>query len=294
MRKILFTISALAAFIASPIPHAQAAYEMQLNSLSPPSGIAGATVRLIGTNFGASQAGHRVVISHNATHALRNMTVTSWSNTQIVAVVPSDVMSGASSIAILNPTGEAGVVNASRHAPYTVMPTLKPGIAQGIGKQGFGKHTIPGKGPQLQIRPAGCPDPAVVELKPGWPRRNADGTYTFHVLAIMKNVGTATFDSQRRQTQITLREGSRVLKSGTWSSPRATTVVLEPGQGFSENHVVERWSPSSEFLADFSAEISYDPDIRMDGNPQNDDCGAGNNRKTLSVAELRRLLSTVR
>jgi hypothetical protein len=171
------------------------------------------------------------------------------------------------------------------------MPTVRPDLLPKGGIES--QRPLPGIAPQA-IKPAGCADPSVVELRPGWPRRNADGTYTFHLLAITKNVGSAEFESLRRQTLITLREGPRVLRSEVWSSARADTVVLAPGQGFSTVYVVERWNPSSEFLADFTGEISYDPDIRIDNNRKNDDCVMTNNKRTLSVAELRRLLSTVR
>lgn len=275
------------ASIFAPGPYAHA-YEMQLNSVSPASAPAGATVQLNGSGFGAAQAGHRVIIRY-ASGVTRNMAVTSWGNTQIGAIVPSDASAGASTIAILNPTGKKGPVNASQHVPFNVIVTLKPGVVKGIGNPNDSTG-LPGIKPPLQLKAVGCPDPAIYDLKPAWPAKNSDGTYSFRLLALTKNVGAVPFESARRQTQITLKEGSRVLLSEPWSSPMAESVVLAPGQGFSAVFLVSHWNPSSEFLADFSAELSYDPDIYIDSNPKNDDCGRGNNRKVLTVGEVRRLL----
>jgi hypothetical protein len=139
---------------------------------------------------------------------------------------------------------------------------------------------------------AGCPDPAVT-LRVGWPGRNADGTYTFRLLASIVNQGSVPFRSQRRQTHITLNEGPRVLLSEVWASPALNTVDLAPGAGASAVALVANWNSRSEFLADFTAQISYDPDIRMDSNPENDDCNASNNIARLSVAEVRRILEAL-
>lgn len=166
---------------------------------------------------------------------------------------------------------------------------LKPGVKQQLNPQ-----LKPQMQPQIKpgiVRGNACPDPAV-ELRLGWPRRNADGTYTFHLLAIIKNQGQARFHSNRSQTKITLYEGHTVRKSGVWASRAYSTVTLEPGQGASENVVIQNWNPNSEFLADFSAQISYDPDIRTDGNPENDDCNMGNNSARISVAEAKRILAS--
>lgn len=51
------------------------------------------------------------------------------------------------------------------------------------------------------------------------------------------------------------------------------------------------WNISSpaegEFPPSYMLEIGYDPDIRIDGNPNNDDCRLGNNRLERSGAEVR-------
>lgn len=56
--------------------------------ISPTSGVAGNTVTITGTNFGATQSGSTVTF--NGTTA----SVTNWSNTSIMATVPSGVITG--------------------------------------------------------------------------------------------------------------------------------------------------------------------------------------------------------
>jgi hypothetical protein len=45
-----------------------------------------------------------------------------------------------------------------------------------------------------------------------------------------------------------------------------------------------------EFAPSFIARISYDPDITMDGNKQNDDCRNDNNSRTISADTVSALL----
>lgn len=286
MRKTVFAICAVALSFAFSLTASAQTYEMQLNAVSPGTAPGGATVRLTGHNFGAAQAGHRVVIVHES-HVMRLMRVSSWSNTQIVAVVPRDAMAGRSTIAILNPTGQAGVVNASRHVPFNVMATLKPGTAAAI-KPGLGK--LPGGAvtPKAPIQRIGCAvDPAVEPLRVLHPRKQPDGTYVFWLQASLKNLGTSAFSAAAGQAQYTLRMGNRVLHTRNLTN-------LAAGARVDAGKTIGGWRLSDEFPPDFSLEIVYGPDIRLDNNPQNDDCRMNNNKKTLSGAEVLRVLGTVR
>jgi hypothetical protein len=170
-------------------------------------------------------------------------------------------------------------------------PSATPAAATPLpGASVPGAATLPRPG-TVPVR-VGCPDPAV-QLRVGWPGRNADGTYSFQLLASIVNKGAATFRSNRNQTQIALYEGGRMLKTEAFTSNRATIVEYAPGQGGSHVYAVERWNPASEFLDEYRAQISYDPDVRVDGNPDNDDCRAANNATRLSVIEIRRVLEAL-
>lgn len=170
-----------------------------------------------------------------------------------------------------------------------IKPMLKPAAPAALpGVRAPAAATLPGA---AKVR-IGCPDPSV-QLRVGWPGRNADGTYTFKLLANIVNKGGATFRSNRNQTQIALYEGGRMLKTEPFASNRATVVEYAPGQGDSHVYAVPRWNPNSEFLDEFRAQLSYDPDVRVDGNPDNDDCRAANNTTRLTPAEIRRVLDAL-
>lgn len=285
VNKTLSAIFAAALSIAFNATAAAAGYEMRLDAVAPATASAGATVRLTGSNFGAAQAGHRVVLRDDKTGALQGMRVSSWSNTQITAVVPAQAKAGANTIAILNPVGQAGPVNASRHAPFTVMASLKPGVlakattpAAGIGK------TPAGVLPKASLGAIGCTvDLAVEPLRVYGLRGGINGLYGFTVEGNVKNAGTTAFTASAGQTQYTLRLGSRVLKTGN-------ITTLAPGARIRADHIIDGWRLSDEFPPNFTLELAYDPDIRIDNNTQNDDCRMTNNKQTLSGAEVLRLI----
>lgn len=153
----------------------------------------------------------------------------------------------------------------------------------------------PGVPGRPELRPeigGGCPDPAIVDLIPGWPQRHDDGTYTFKLMAQIKNVGDATYRSRNDQQNVVLKEGHTTLKTSGWPD-RTLHPEFAPGEGTSVVQAVSNWNPNSEFLTDFTAHLTYDPDILRDGNPENDDCRDTNNSARLSVAELKRILSAL-
>ncbi|RKZ65193.1 MAG: hypothetical protein DRQ44_08385, partial [Gammaproteobacteria bacterium] len=176
---------------------------------------------------------------------------------------------------------DSGAIN-KLNRPNTPQPRIVP--QNTIGRTGLVRQNSPS---------ISCPDPAVVRVVAGWPNRNVDGTYNFRLFAVVSNVGRETYNSQRNQQHIVLKQGNRVLRTSTWS--RSVVPPGASGEVASEFYDVRNWNPNpGEFAADFSAQIIYAPDIRVDGNPLNDDCRNSNNRKVLTVAELRRTLGVLR
>ena len=84
-----------------------------ITNLSPPSGPAGTSVTITGTNFGATQASSQVTFNQIAA------TITNWSATAIVAIVPANATSGYVVVTV-NSVSSAGVL-------FTLPGT--PGIA---------------------------------------------------------------------------------------------------------------------------------------------------------------------
>ena len=133
-----------------------------------------------------------------------------------------------------------------------------------------------------------CPDPAVVDfiIRPNG--RNTNGTYNMHISPVIKNVGRVAYVAGITQQNIVLKHGSRVLQADKWR-----TANLAPGATTSASGVyyMTTWNPNpGEFAANITATITYDPDIRLDGNTSNDDCRSTNNSKTLTVRQINRKL----
>jgi len=84
-----------------------------ISNLSPPSGPAGTSVTITGTNFGVTQASSQVTFNRIAA------TITNWSATAIVAIVPANATSGYVVVTV-NSVSSAGVL-------FTLPGT--PGIA---------------------------------------------------------------------------------------------------------------------------------------------------------------------
>ncbi|HEX7045281.1 MAG TPA: hypothetical protein VF203_11775 [Burkholderiales bacterium] len=198
---------------------------------------------------------------------------------------------------LLSPLGALALLFAlSDSAPaldYKKQPdgvsTLKPGVAAnikgapGMGGSAAGVQRLQPKGP---IRLACSVDPAAQPLRVVHVRKGPDRTYVFYLVAPVKNLGSSTFRANRGQAEITLRMGTRVVN-------RQPLTVLAPGATRDGGTTISGWRLSDEFPPDFTLEISYDPDIRVDGNPENDDCRMTNNKATLSGAEVLRVLRTV-
>jgi hypothetical protein len=199
--------------------------------------------------------------------------------------------------------------------PTQPLPTLKPGVVQPQVKPKVQPQLKPGSGltqPQIspdaarQMQPgirtpgatptprvppggfhAGCAiDPAAEPMRAIHVRRDTrNNTYLFWLSAVVKNVGTEAYEGGAGQAQATLREGNRVIVTRSFTR-------LAPGQTISMGTTITGWRTSDEFPPDYTLEISYGPDIRIDGNPKNDDCRMNNNKTVLSGQQILNVIRT--
>ncbi len=145
-------------------------------------------------------------------------------------------------------------------------------------------------GPQIQLPPdrlrLACPDPAAAELRLTNIRVRSEGSarhYDFDVVGTIRNLGAAAWSSGRGQQVAGLKRGAATVASRDF-------VSLAPGASFTLTTRMSLYS-ADEFPPGVELSIGYDPDIRLDGNPANDDCRSGNNLRRLSGHELLRLAS---
>lgn len=135
-----------------------------------------------------------------------------------------------------------------------------------------------------------CPDPAVQRIDFAIVSKTSQFSGKVRITGVVKNVGFEPYISGPNQQEVFLYEGPM---GGT---PRLVARQkfqnLNPGQ---EVRVVyeRNWDASSpaegEFPPSYKVIITYDPDIRMDGNPKNDDCNMNNNQKERSGTEINAL-----
>jgi hypothetical protein len=153
----------------------------------------------------------------------------------------------------------------------TVQPDLRSPTGTKVMKPDLGK----------------CPDPAVTSLEAMIVSRKTPFSGQVKITAEVKNLGTVAYESAKGQQSIQLYESpmggrAKLVKQRGFLN-------LGPGETLKLSYT-RAWNASSpnegEFPPNYYAIISYDPDIRMDGNTRNDDCNLNNNRKEFNGSEI--------
>lgn len=142
-----------------------------------------------------------------------------------------------------------------------------PGLSQKIPST---KAKLPAAATKL------CPDPAANRLDFNMLKHN-NLVGVVEISGVAKNLG-GPYETKANQQQLMLYEGSRMVASTVFGN-------LAPGQEVIVKYNRE-WRKSDEFPPTYKLIISYDPDILIDSNPQNDDCNNNNNTKSRSGVEI--------
>ncbi len=140
------------------------------------------------------------------------------------------------------------------------------------------------------IPPPKCPDPAVQRIDFAIVSKTSQFSGKVRITGVIKNVGLEPYISGPNQQAVYLYEGPMGGKANLVATKKFQN--LNPGQEVKV--IYERnWHASSpaegEFPPSYRVLISYDPDIRMDGNPKNDDCNINNNQMERSGTEINAL-----
>lgn len=266
--------------------------EMRLETITPGRGPAGTTVRIRGEWFGPSspEPDMRLIIgdgSHSYTptgfHALE---IRRWTNTEIEAVIPAGVPAGEHEIAPYGLNEGRYVKLGGGSLRFEVVASVASGARRALPEDA-GRASIPesrtgGFTPPAAGFVASCAGPDLA-ASIGVERivANGDGSYDFTLMGTVRNAGQDHWSSGDGQQIFVWRQGGRELGNMSWNGN------LSPGQvAFRRARRVEGWRPGTEFTSGFEFAIVYDPDISMDGNPNNDDCNSNNNEAKLSRDEL--------
>jgi hypothetical protein len=143
--------------------------------------------------------------------------------------------------------------------------------------------------PTLRVPPPAlvCPDPAAVSIDYSMVSRASRFAGRVRIAGKVKNVGGAAYVSGPNQQVAQLYE---IVPGG-----RPRLVASQAFQNLAPNAEVtvsfERdWNASSpaegEFPPSYRLMIVDDPDILLDGNPRNDDCGRTNNTRDRAGSDI--------
>ncbi len=100
---------------------------------------------------------------------------------------------------------------------------------------------------------------------------------------VVENKGGGTFDSNAGQQSVQLYEGT----TGNFTLVAEQAFEdLAPGETVTVTFLKEDWSTANEFPPNYRVLISYDPDIYIDANPNNDDCNTLDNALERSGSEI--------
>ena len=101
---------------------------------------------------------------------------------------------------------------------------------------------------------------------------------TVRIDGVVQNKGGSTFDSSPDQQSVQLYDGTTLLAQEDFED-------LAVGATVTVSYTVE-WNTNSEFPPTYTVLIALDPDIFMDGNPNNDDCPTSDNARQLTPSEI--------
>lgn len=144
---------------------------------------------------------------------------------------------------------------------------VHPGVAEGLGA---------------------CTDPATVNLFPRLVARTepSRGVGIIEIVGVVRNIGQAAYVSDPRQQSVELIEeqpgiSPTAVEDRTFTNlaPNATVRLVHR----------RSWDTSTEFQPRYRLRIVYEPDIRTDANPRNDDCGLANNEAVLEPERINAL-----
>jgi len=189
-------------------------------------------------------------------------------------------------ILLIKGDDEAAAITASDRAvpSNAAQPSKLTPINPSVLKQPVGNRPLTPRPPIKGSRP--CMDPAAQSLTFQVISRGPQRTEgRIRLTAVVKNVGGVAFVSDPRQATAALYEtpvGGRGIIRAQQSIAR-----LEPNATITLTYECN-WSASTEFPPNFALLISYDPDIYIDANKNNDDCGRTNNKKDLAGDEINR------
>lgn len=288
MNKYTKNVLGIVSVLTLSIPAAVLAAPPRIDSITPTSGPVGTRVNVRVGHIVAPKGGLEAIRSDGVSESLRNnvyqrsgTTGDGW------FIVPASFPLGVTQIYFVEGprSGER-----SNSVPFTV--TAPPPLARTLEKPLPPNQTptptnvTSRTNPQTPhtLRGLECPDPAIDRIDITVLSRDVRSSEArVRISAVIKNRGLVPYDSNPRQQSATLYVGDSQV--GSVDFPR-----LAPGQQVVVSYDTA-WLAAREFPPAVRAQLSYDPGIRSDGRPANDDCNLTNNRLSRPGDEVNRIIS---
>jgi hypothetical protein len=245
----------------------------------------GSILKIYGSGFGSRNSRNLLRLLPSRSRSAYPLQIRQWRNDYVEGKIPNvpDGLYGLQLQRYASGHHHAAITQRVTIIPLAVR--LRPGVRLNPQRRRIAKLPTP----RRVVR--SCPDPAIIRISainhsPG----TRPGTRNLRIIVVLKNVGSSRYKSRLSQQKLIVKRGNRQLASLNW--PGSREVLMNPGaQYYFRAYFFRNWNPNpGEFFSNFSAHLVYDPDIRRDNNPENDDCRNYNNRKTITDAQLKRQL----
>ena len=125
-----------------------------------------------------------------------------------------------------------------------------------------------------------CPDLKAEKIDFEIVGERSEHVLIVRVTGVVKNVGGQTYTSRANQQSVRLYIGR------TYAAVGRSFTSLAPGESVSVSYTMDFYL-GNEFPETAKVLVSFDPDIRNDGNSMNDDCRNANNSMSRSMAEVK-------
>lgn len=291
MNKYTKTILGIVSVLTLSMPTAVLAGPPHIESITPTSGPVGTRVYVKFRNIGKDAAVEAILSDGRRFESL----ATVYPNHRRYEgagegsfIVPASFPLGVTQIYVVRGPGPG---DRSNSVPFTV--TAPPPLVRKLerplppNQTPAGTNVPPGANRALTpgtLRGLECPDPAIDRIDITVLSRDVRSSEArVRISAVIKNRGLVAYDSNPRQQSATLYVGD--FQVGSVDFPR-----LAPGQQVVVSYDTA-WLVAREFPPAVRAQLSYDPGIRTDGRPANDDCNAANNRLSRPGDEVNRIIS---
>lgn len=145
---------------------------------------------------------------------------------------------------------------------------------------------LPGLRPSPNVLRWACPDLAAQDLTATIVQKTSQFTGRIEMAGTIRNIGLVEYRSTRRQQSVQLVE-----------LPQGGAPIIVAQQSFEtlasganlQLRYRRNWDAALEFPPAYRLQVSFDPDIRQDENPANDDCKSGNDMRELHGEDISRL-----